>query len=121
VTFSGAFQNLGTVVSVLGNASPGAAVLRAKLTTAGKNETVVEVKAGGIELLPLGMDESAQLAIQPVGRADAGFGPGRGQTIQVTGGALGVVIDARGRPLNLSTDTVRRRELMKKWLWTLGG
>ena len=43
------------------------------------------------------------------------------ESITVTGGALGVVIDARGRPLNLSTDAVRRRELMKKWLWTLGG
>ena len=118
---SGAFQNLGTVISTVGNASYGAAVLRAKLTTANKNETVVEVKAGGIEVLPLGLGESAQLALQPVGRADAGFGPGRGQTISVTGGALGVVIDARGRPFNLSTDAVRRRELMKKWLWTLGG
>lgn len=121
VTFSGAFQNLGTIISVLGNASYGAAVLRAKMVTAGRNETVVDVKAGGIEVLPLGMDESAQLTIQPVGRTDAGFGPGRGQSITVTGGALGVVIDARGRPLNLSTDAVRRRELMKKWLWTLGG
>lgn len=118
---SGAFQNLGTVVSTVGNASHGAALLRAKLTTANKNETVVEVKAGGIEVLPLGQGESGQLALQPVGRADAGFGPGRGQTISVTGGALGVVIDGRGRPLNLSTDPVRRRELTKKWLWTLGG
>ena len=118
---SGAFQNLGTVISTVGNANYGAAILRAKLTTANKNETVVEVKAGGIEVLPLGLGESAQLALQPVGRADAGFGPGRGQTISVTGGALGVVIDARGRPFNLSTDAVRRRELMKKWLWTLGG
>ena len=118
---SGAFQNLGTVVSVLGNASYGAAVLHAKLTAANKNETVVEVKAGGVDVLPLGLGESAQLAIQPVGRADAGFGPGRSQTISVTGGALGVVIDARGRPLNLPADPVRRRELMKKWSWTLGG
>ena len=36
-------------------------------------------------------------------------------------GALGVVIDARGRPLQLPSDAVRRRELFKKWLWTLGG
>lgn len=118
---SGAFHNMGTVISTVGNASYGAALLRAKLTTANKNETVVEVKAGGIEVLPLGLGENAQLALQPVGRADAGFGPGRGQTIAVTGGALGVVIDARGRPFNLSTDAVRRRELTKKWLWALGG
>jgi hypothetical protein len=31
------------------------------------------------------------------------------------------VIDARGRPLQLPSDAVRRRDLFKKWLWTLGG
>ena len=39
----------------------------------------------------------------------------------VTGGAMGVVIDARGRPLNLPSDPVRRRELIKKWYHTVGG
>jgi hypothetical protein len=39
----------------------------------------------------------------------------------VDGGTLGVVIDARGRPLQLPSDAVRRREFFKKWLWTLGG
>jgi hypothetical protein len=32
-----------------------------------------------------------------------------------------VVIDARGRPLRLPSDAARRRELLKKWLWTVGG
>ena len=118
---SGALENLGTVISVLGATSYGASILRVKLTTANKNETVVDVKSGSLEVLPLGPGESAQLAIQPVGRADAGFGPGRGKSITVSGGLLGVVIDARGRPFTFSTDAVRRSELMKKWLWTLGG
>ena len=30
----------------------------------------------------------------------------------MTGGALGVVIDARGRPLQLPSDSVRRRDLL---------
>ncbi|MBC6940282.1 MAG: hypothetical protein DWB59_09715 [Anaerolineae bacterium] len=74
-----------------------------------------------MELLPLGAGEAAKLTLQPLHRADVGFGPGRGQTITVHGGALGLVIDARGRPLQLPSDAVRRRELFKKWLWTLGG
>jgi hypothetical protein len=32
-----------------------------------------------------------------------------------------VVFDARGRPLGFTPDLARRRELIKKWLWTLGG
>jgi hypothetical protein len=118
---SGAFQNLGTVVSVIANSNYGAPVLRAKMLTSNKNEANLEVKYGGLEALPLGLGETAKLSLQPVNRADIGYGPGRSQTVTVNGGALGVVIDARGRPLQLTSDAVRRRELMKKWLWTLGG
>ncbi len=121
VIFSGALQNLGMVISVVSNASYGTPVLRAKLVDSNKHETNIEVKAGGLEALPLGMGETGRLSLQPLNRADIGFGPGRSQTVTVSGGALGVVIDARGRPLQLTSDPVRRRELIKKWLWTLGG
>lgn len=118
---SGAFQNLGTAISVVSNVPHGATVLKARLRYADRHETSLEVKRGSLEVLPLGTGESARLTLQPLHRADAGFGPGRGQTVTVNGGALGVVIDARGRPLQLPSDAVRRRELFKKWLWTLGG
>ena len=35
--------------------------------------------------------------------------------------ALRVVIDARGRPLQFPSDSVRRRELMKRWSYAVGG
>jgi hypothetical protein len=34
---------------------------------------------------------------------------------------MGVVIDGRGRPLILPEDPGRRRDSIKKWLWTVGG
>jgi hypothetical protein len=40
---------------------------------------------------------------------------------KVVGGACGVVIDARGRPVALPPDDARRRDLMKKWTLSLGG
>jgi hypothetical protein len=43
------------------------------------------------------------------------------EPITVAGGALGLVLDGRGRPLNLPTDAGRRRELLKKWNWNMGG
>jgi hypothetical protein len=118
---SGAFQNLGTVISVAANAPYNTPVLRARLVDSNKNESTIEVKQGYLEAFALGPGESAALTLQPLNRADVGFGPGRGQSLTVNGGALGVVIDARGRPLRFTEDPVRRRELMKKWLWTLGG
>jgi uncharacterized protein (TIGR01319 family) len=118
---SGAFHNLGITVSVVSNVSYGTPVLQARLQYRDKNEARVEVKQGSLEALPLPPGQTARLSLQPLHRADVGFGTGRAQTITVNGGALGVVIDARGRPLQLPSDAVRRRDLFKKWLWTLGG
>jgi hypothetical protein len=118
---SGAFIGLGTVISVIASANYGDPVLRAKLTYSDGTEARAEVKSGGLEILPLPSGQSARLSLQPLRRADAGLGPGRSGATTVTGGALGVVIDARGRPLNFPSDSVRRRELMKRWSYAVGG
>jgi len=118
---SGAFIGLGTVVSVIAAATYGDQVLRAKLAYSDGTEARAEVKFGGLEILPLPTGESARLSLQPLRRVDAGLGPGKSGTVTVTGGALGVIIDARGRPLQLPGDPVRRRELIKKWHYTVGG
>jgi hypothetical protein len=118
---SGAFIGLGTIVSVSASASYGDQVLRAKLAYGDGTEVRADVKFGGLEILPLPSGQTAQLSLNPLRRADAGLGPGRSGVVPVTGGALGVVIDARGRPLHLPDDPVRRRELIKKWYYTVGG
>ncbi|MGB7873147.1 MAG: glutamate mutase L [Anaerolineales bacterium] len=118
---SGAFMSLGTIVSVISSSSYGTPVIRARLTYQDGSDVRAEVKFGGLELLPLSMGQTARLTLQPLHRSDIGNGPGRNATVQVAGGVMGVVIDARGRPLVLPEDPVRRRELFKKWLWTVGG
>jgi hypothetical protein len=118
---SGAFMSLGTIVSVISSASYGQPVLRARLTYEDGTEARAEVKFGGLEILPLAMGQTARLSLQPLQRSDVGNGPGRNAAVQVAGGVMGVVIDARGRPLTLPDDAVRRRELLKKWLWSVGG
>ncbi len=112
--------NLGAVIAPVGNARPGAPILRIRVTYEDGNESNVEVKNGSIEVLPLPLGQTANLRLQPLNRFDVGMGPGRGGRLQVIGGALGVVIDARGRPLTWHPDPGRQRSLLKKWLWTLG-
>ena len=47
---------------------------------------------------------------------DIGFGGrGRGGRLKVIGGRLGVVIDARGRPLQLPKQPESRIELLNHW------
>ena len=118
---SGAFQSLGTVVSVTASAVYGSLVARVRMVYDDGHEAQAEIKYGSIEILPLANGQSAKLTLQPTHGTDVGFGPGRGGMVRVSGGAMGVVIDGRGRPLVLPGDPVRRRELVKKWLWTVGG
>jgi hypothetical protein len=84
-------------------------------------EMDLEIKHGMIEIIPLPQGQSANIRLRPLHRADVGMGgPGRGGTVRVVGGALGVIIDGRGRPLNLPKDIGQRRTLMKKWQAALG-
>jgi uncharacterized protein (TIGR01319 family) len=119
---SGAFVNLGAVISPLSNASAGTPILRVRLTYDSGDETLVEVKQGALEIIPLVVGRTGNLRLEPLGRTDAGIGYGRAYRVDgVQGSALGVVIDARGRPLRLPSDPAKRREWLKKWLWAVGG
>jgi hypothetical protein len=117
---SGAFHDLGWTVSVVSNTPYGTPVLQVRLVTEDKHEATAEVNHGSLEVLPLALGETARLTLQPMQRANIGYGPGRAKTMTVAGGPLGLVIDARGRPLQLPSDAARRRELYKKWLGALG-
>jgi hypothetical protein len=118
---SNTFLYLGTVIVPVGNVRPGTPVLRLKIAFQDGHEVSLDVKQGTLEMVPLPLGQTARMQLQPLHRCDVGMGgPGRGGKLKVHGGALGIVIDARGRPLRLPADIARRQELMKKWLWTLG-
>lgn len=113
--------NLGAVISPIGNARPGTPILRLMATFADGNETKLEVKYGNLEVLPVPLGQAVDLRLQPLHRFDIGMGgPGRGGRLRMVGGILGLVIDARGRPILQHSNASRRQELMNKWLWTLG-
>ncbi len=120
---SGAFLGLATVVAPYVNARPGTPILGGRLIYQNGNESHLDIKQGALEVFPLPTGQSARLYLTPLHRADIGFGPGRTRSegIPVTGTALGVVIDARGRPLHFMANAVRQHEIIKKWIWTLGG
>ncbi|MBL8055563.1 MAG: glutamate mutase L, partial [Anaerolineales bacterium] len=119
---SDALLRLGVVVSLLGAARPDEVVCTAKLTTADGQETSVTVKAGTLEVLPLPLGQAGKLTLKPRSGVDLGFGPGRGQTLELdNGGAVGVIIDARGRPIAFPREAARRAELVQQWIWKLSG
>jgi hypothetical protein len=119
---TGTFLNLGTVISPVSGVRPGTPVVQARLVYEDGAEVKAEVKQGTIEALRLAPGQAARLHLQPLHRSDVGMGgPGRSGSLRVLGGTLGVIIDARGRPIRMPADPEQRRELIKKWLWVLGG
>jgi hypothetical protein len=120
---SGAFLGLATVIVPYSSVRPGTPILTGRLVYQNGNENRIDVKQGVLEILPLPVGQSGRLFLQPLHHTDIGFGSGitNEAGIPVTGTALGVVIDARGRPLPFPADAGRRRDIIKKWLWTLGG
>ncbi len=119
---SGSFVSLGTVVSPVGRGRAGRPVLRIRIEPESGGEPIEGiVRYGQLVLLPLRQGEHARMTLRPEKGFDVGFG-GRGKAgaLRVAGGALGVIIDARGRPIELSKDPERRRELNQKWLYDIG-
>jgi hypothetical protein len=119
---SNAFVNLGTIISPVGAARSGSPILRIQMLRDGQKEPVVEIKEGGLSVLPLAPGKVADLYIHPLQNVNIGLGPGRGGWVRrVVGGVFGVVIDARGRPVQVPTSFNRRQETLQAWHNALSG
>jgi hypothetical protein len=119
---SGALSELATVIAPISKASFGTPIVQAKLKRSYGNDITVEVQMGDLQVLPLENGETGTLDLRPLRRADLGFGPGKSiEGLEVYGSSLGIVIDARGRPLVLPDDAGQRRALLKKWQAAVGG
>jgi len=114
---SNSFINLGTVISPVGNTrGNGSALLRIQIVREGRKEDVVEVREGGISTIPLSAGHVADVYVQPLQNVNIGLGPGRGGWVRrVVGGVFGLIIDARGRPIQVPTSFNRRQEVLKTW------
>ncbi|MCL6430491.1 MAG: glutamate mutase L [Anaerolineae bacterium] len=113
---SDGLMDLGTLVAPAGSGRPGTEALRARLFEQGELRAEVSVPAGSIRTLPLGVNEIAQLELYPARGFDLGGGRrGRAGVAEVRGGALGVILDARGRPLQLPTDEEERARALQTW------
>lgn len=105
---------LGTCVAAAGKGKPGKPCFKFTISGQTLNESG-ELAYGEIRLLPLGMDERAKVVIEPARGFDFGAGPGRRIEREVRGGTVGLVLDARGRPLELPEDRDACKEIVRNW------
>jgi hypothetical protein len=91
-------NSLATCAAPMGTAGEGEEAVTVRLTVDG-SEVVESVKLGEIRIVPLGKGEVAKATFTPHRRLDLGTGRGKQVKKQVSGGEVGLILDARGRPL----------------------
>lgn len=118
---SGILSNLGWVVVPTGSGQTGQKILDVTMEMEQGQKVGEEVEYGSLTILPLRPGQKAQVTLKPIGRFDVGHGPGKERKLTIHGGTVGLVIDARGRPLQLPKDDTARRTLIRQWLFDVGG
>lgn len=117
-----AFLNLGTAICPLGTGSRlGEVVMRVTITYSDGRTLDIEIPYGSLEVIPLPLGEEASLEARPSKRFDVGAGPGKRRTIKrLVGGMMGLIIDARGRPLTLPSKPLERLDRVQQWFSDVG-
>lgn len=77
------------------------------------------VDTGSIKKISLKEGEKAEVEIFPFRGGDVGRGSGKSRKVVVEGGVVGIILDARGRPLILSDDNNERKQKLIEWFKAL--
>lgn len=117
VTAQDTFLHLGTVIAPAGHGIPGKTAIKLKIDYPDETTEEHDLPYGIIQLIPLAADQTVQLEVRPTRSFDIVPGQiGQGASATVSGGALGLIIDTRGRPLRLPEDHSQRQEQLEEWL-----
>ncbi len=114
---------LGSAISTEGDTPEGELALRVVLEFLDGRQEVAEVASGTLARLPVAPGERALLSLYPAPNVDIGLGPGQHarSSEPVEGGVLGLIVDARGRPLRLSSEPEIRVQQLNSWRKALRG
>ncbi|MDI6739290.1 MAG: glutamate mutase L [Candidatus Edwardsbacteria bacterium] len=109
---------LGSAICPTGQGKAGQPCVTVTFTKADGRTVEESIKTGDMKLIPLG-DEKVRATIVPARGFDAGAGKGKELEAALEGGTVGVIIDGRGRPLALPSETKERVKKLTEWNWAL--
>ncbi len=101
---------LGTCIAPNGNAPEGREALEIKM-----GEDIITINSGEMKLISIGEGEKVSAIIKPSKYFNMGEGRGREVETSLRGGVVGIIIDCRGRPLELGDDEEKRRKRLNRW------
>ena len=110
---------LGTVIATKGQAQPGKEAMKVKVTLPNKEVVEKTMLCGTIARIPLAEGQKAEVEINPTLTFDVGRGGGRSLRTEVEGGVVGIILDARGRPLNVPMEVEARKKTLLEWFEAL--
>jgi hypothetical protein len=70
---------------------------------------------GEVQLLPLAANQGANIEVTPGKGFDFGAGDRKKFTGKVKGGVVGLLLDARGRPITIAQDEAARVRQLQEW------
>ncbi len=107
---------LGTCVAPIGQGKDGERCADYTIRfAAGRRPESGTLSFGELRLFSLGRDERAQIELRPAKQVDLGEGKGRSVTRDVQGGEVGLLLDGRGRPLQLPATAEARLAALTRW------
>ena len=98
VFFRDCIIDLGACIATVNQAKPGARAFDYTIAAEGGTRQG-SLAVGELKLEPLGLEQHATVTVEPARGIDLGEGKGRPIEAEVHGGVVGLVLDARGRPL----------------------
>ncbi len=106
---------LGTVVAPRGTGNIGKQAMSVTMEMPDGSTRKETVNFGDIKRIRLLEGQEAKAVIDPTGRLDVGAGEGQELETTLFGGVVGIILDARGRPLNLPNNEDSRNRMILKW------
>jgi hypothetical protein len=115
-------HRLGTCVIPYGDLPQDQVAIRVGIEYSNGRQVTADVMSGSIEIIPLRINEQALLTLYPAPTVDVGLGPGERARAaeEIDGGLVGLVIDARGRPIVFPTDEAERHARLLQWMQVIG-
>ena len=109
---------LGPCISLTNSGKFGSHCLDCVITYSDGKRTEESLSLGDIKVFELKEGEIAKVEISPAKKFDLGEGKGKKLVKEVVGGVVGLVIDARGRPLDLDSSKGKEPlpERLLKWI-----
>ncbi|MGQ9679744.1 MAG: glutamate mutase L [Candidatus Bathyarchaeia archaeon] len=110
---------LGTVIAPAGTIEPGETAMTVELTMPDGSKMDESVDFGEVKRIGLSEKAEAEAVISPHRGLDVGSGSGNRVEKTVMGGEVGLILDARGRPIKIPQEEAEKKALLLKWFKAL--